>query len=71
MLENLKHIMGDYWYNVLKPKYGDKIKLILSDTDSFIFGVYRNDSYEDMYQMRHLLDLSGYKQNTPLGKFHD
>ena len=24
-----------------------------------------------MYQIRHLLDLSGYNQNTPLGKFYD
>ena len=71
VLENAKYTMGDFWYNVLKPKYGERIKLILSDTDSFIYGVYTNDAYEDMYQIRHLLDLSGYNQNTPLGKFYD
>ena len=71
VLENAKYAMGDFWYNVLKPKYGERIKLILSDTDSFIYGVYTNDAYEDMYQIRHLLDLSGYNENTPLGKFYD
>ena len=59
------------WYNVLKPKYGDKIKLVLSDTDSFIYGVYTDDGYKDLYGIRELLDLSGYVKNTPLEKFCD
>ena len=29
VLENAKHIMGDFWYNVLKPKYGKKLSLSL------------------------------------------
>ena len=71
VLENAKHIMGNFWYNVLKPKYDDKIKLLLSDTDSFIYGVYTNDGYEDLYAMKDLMDLSGYIKNTPLEKFYD
>ena len=71
VLENAKHIMGDFWYNVLKPKYDDKIKLLLSDTDSFIYGVFTDDGYEDLYAIRDLMDLSGYVKNTPLEKFQD
>jgi hypothetical protein len=71
VLENAKNIMGDFWYNVLKPKYDDKIKLLLSDTDSFIYGVYTDDGYEDLYAIKDLMDLSGYVKNTPLEKFYD
>ena len=36
VLEAAKLHMAWFWYEVLKPMYGDAIKLILSDTDSFI-----------------------------------
>jgi len=71
VLENAKNIMGEFWYDVLKPKYGNDIKLILSDTDSFIYGVFTRDGYEDLYRMRNLMDLSGYLNGTPLARFHD
>ena len=71
VLENAKYIMYDFWYNTLKPKYGSKIKLLLSDTDSFIYGVYTEDAYKDLHDMRNLMDLSGYEKDTVLGKFSD
>ena len=71
VLENAKNIMGEFWYDVLKPKYGNKIKLILSDTDSFIYGVVTKDGYEDLYSLRDLMDFSGYVKGTPLARFHD
>ena len=71
VLENAKNIMYSFWYDVLKPMYKDKIKLILSDTDSFIYGVYTEDSYQDLYDIKNLMDLSGYQQDTSLGKFID
>ena len=71
VLENAKNIMGEFWYDVLKPKYGNKIKLILSDTDSFIYGVFTKDGYEDLYSLRDLMDFSGYVKGTPLAIFHD
>ena len=40
--------MFEYWYGYLKPKYGDKIKLCYTDTDSFIFEVKTKDFYEDI-----------------------
>ena len=71
VLENAKYIMYDFWYNTLKPKYGSKIKLLLSDTDSFIYGVYTEDVYKDLHDMRNLMDLSGYEKDTVLGKLSD
>ena len=71
VLENAKNIMGDFWYNTLKPLYDEKIKLILSDTDSFVYAVQTDDGYQDLYDIRDKMDLSGYDKNTPLGKFHD
>ena len=58
VLENAKYIMNHFWYDVLKEKYEDRIKLLLSDTDSFIYSVYTNDAYSDLYDLREYMDLS-------------
>ena len=60
-----------FWYDVLKVKYGDKVKLLLSDTDSFILAVYTEDGYQDLYDLRDVMDLSEYSKNTSLGVFCD
>lgn len=70
VLENAKCIMGHFWYNVLKPLYGSNIKLLLSDTDSFIYAVYTEDSYADLVKIKDYMDFSGYSENTILGKFY-
>ena len=52
VLENAKHTMQSMWYDILKPKYDDNIKLLLSDTDSFIYAVFTEDGYQDLYDLR-------------------
>ena len=71
VLENSKNIMLDFWYNTLKPKYGEKIKLLVSDTDSFIYGVETEDAYKDLYSIKDQMDLSGYQSRTALERFYD
>lgn len=71
VLENAKCIMGSFWYEILKPRYGSNIKLLLSDTDSFIYAVYTEDGYNDLYDMKDFMDLASYREGTPLGKFKD
>ena len=71
VLENSKNIMGDFWYGVMKPRYGDQIKLLLSDTDSFIYAVYTEDGYQDLYDLREYMDLSGYSTTSLLAPFRD
>ena len=66
VLENAKHHMGWFWFNILKNTYGDRITLILSDTDSFIYAVYTENGYQDLYDLRQYMDLSGYVKDTPL-----
>jgi hypothetical protein len=39
ILDISKFHMYDVWYNLLKPEFGDKLSLILMDTDSFVFAV--------------------------------
>ena len=45
ILDICKKIMNYYWYNYLKPKYNDKIKLLYMDTDNFIIDVETDDFY--------------------------
>ena len=71
VLENSKNIMGDFWYGVMKPRYGTQIKLLLSDTDSFVYAVYTADGYKDLYDLREYMDLSGYSTTSILAPFRD
>ena len=47
ILELSKILMYEFWYDYVKPKYGEKAKLCYMDTDSFIVyiktgGIYKN-----------------------------
>ena len=48
ILEISKTVMWRFFYDYLKPKYGDKAKLCYSDTDSFILHIKTKDFYEDI-----------------------
>ena len=65
ILETSKLHMYEFWYDYLKVKYGDKIKLIYTDTDSFVIEVETYDIYKDMYDDKHLYDFSDYPTNHP------
>ena len=36
MLDISKTLMYEFWYDYIKPKYGDRAKLCYMDTDSFV-----------------------------------
>ena len=36
LLEISKILMYEFWYDYMKPKYGDNVKLCYMDMDSFI-----------------------------------
>ena len=36
ILELSKMLTFEFWYNYVKPKYGEKVKLCYMDTNSFI-----------------------------------
>ena len=65
IFETSKLHMYQFWYNRLKVKYGDRIQLIYSDTDSFVIEVETDDIYKDMLQDSYLYDFSDYPKNHP------
>ena len=63
ILETSKLHMYQFWYDHLKVKYGNKIQLIFTDTDSFVIEVETDDIYKDIYEDRHLYDFSDYPKD--------
>ena len=62
-----KIIMYEYWYDDMKPKYGDNIKLCYMDTDSFIMHVKTEDFFEDIANdVEKNYDTSNYTCERPL-----
>lgn len=70
ILNLAKYKMYNFWYNVLQKKYGyDKLKMVYTDTDSFIFWVQTDDLYKDLEgdkEFAAMWDFSNYDKNHPL-----
>ena len=48
ILEISKRLMYEFWYDYIKPKYGDNVNLYYMDSDSFIMHIKREDFYKDI-----------------------
>ena len=48
ILEISKILMYEFWYDYMKPKYGDNVKLCYMDTDSFMMHINTEDFYKDI-----------------------
>ena len=48
ILEISKILVNEIWYDYMKPKYGDNVKLCYMDTDSFIMHIKTKHFYEDI-----------------------
>ena len=67
ILELSKIHMYKFWYEYLKPKYNDNIKLCYMDTDSFVFHVKTEDFYKDIADdPEKRFDTKNYKVDIPL-----
>ena len=53
-LDCSKTHMYSFYYDVLKPKYHDKIKLVYTDTDSYVIKVKTDDLYRDFKEIQRL-----------------
>ena len=61
--------MYEFWYNYLKPKYGENAKLCYMDTDSFIVHVKADDIYKDIAEdVETRFDTSNSEVDRPLPK---
>ena len=69
ILDISKTLMYEFWYDYIKPKYGDRAKLCYTDTDSFVIHIKTEDISNDVERW---FDTSNYDKNDkrplPIGK---
>ena len=67
ILEISKTLMYEFWYDYIKPKYTDNVKLCYVDTDSFIMHIKTEDFYKDIDEdVEKRFDTSNNEVNRPL-----
>ena len=67
ILDISKILIYEFWYDYMKPKYNDNVKLCYIDTDSFIMNIKTEDFYKDIANdVGKRFDTSNYEVNRPL-----
>ena len=56
--------MYEFWYDYIKPKYGERAKLCYTDTDSFVIHIITEDFFENISNdVERWFDTSNYDEN--------
>ena len=80
ILDLSKTLMYNFHYNYIKSQYGDKARLLFTDTDSLTYEIEADDVYQDFWKDKNLFDNSDYPKNSlffddsnkkVIGKFKD
>ena len=73
ILDISKTFLYEFWYDYIKPKYQDKVKLCYMDIDSFVIHIKTQEFYKDIdNDVEKWFDTSNYsemnKRPLPIGK---
>ena len=64
ILDISKTFMHEFWYDCIKPKYGDRSKLRYTDTNSFTIHIKTEDFYKDIdNDVERWFDTSNFDEN--------
>ena len=64
ILDISKILTYEFWYNYIKPKYGDNARLCYMNTDSFVIYIETEDFYKDIANnVERWFDTSNYDKN--------
>ena len=67
ILDISKILMYEFWYDYMKPKYDNDVKLCYMDTDSFVMNLKTEEFYKDIANdVEKRLDTSNYEVDRPL-----
>ena len=67
ILDISKILMYEFWYDYMKPKYGNDVKLCYMDTYSFVMNIKTEDFYKDTANdLEKRFDTSNYEVNRPV-----
>ena len=65
ILDLSKTLLYNFHYNYIKNKYGDRAKLLFSDTDSLTYEIEAEDVYQYFWYDKDKFDNSDYPENSP------
>ena len=69
VLELYNILMYEFWYDYVKPKYGEKTKLCYIDTDSFVVSIKADDICKDIPEdVETRFDTSNHELDRPFPK---
>ena len=80
ILDLSKTLMYEFRYQYIKNKYGDRAKVLFTDTGNLTYEIETEDIYQDFWNDKDKFDNSDYPKNSPyycnankkvIGKFKD